>query len=133
MGWELRLDVPTPPNENVLSLSCSVHYIVLISVDHDDLPDGGSGHFAETVKAMKKSKPEIMAECLTYDFQGDLEVVSMLAKSGLDIFAHNIETVKASREIGNQRDYTVLTSKLTEDNMQLTSMHCKPTRYVMDL
>ena len=48
--------MPTPTNENVLSLSCSVHYIVLVSVDHDDLPDGGSGHFAETVKAMKVNK-----------------------------------------------------------------------------
>ncbi|PWA40605.1 plastid lipoate synthase 1 [Artemisia annua] len=93
------LDVTTPTNENVLSLYCTVHYIVLISVDHYDLPDGGSGHFVETVRAMKKSKPEIMAECLTSDFQGDLEVVSMLANSGLDIFAHNIETVNASREI----------------------------------
>lgn len=51
----IRLDVPTPTNENVLSLSCSVHYIGLISVDHDDLPDGGSGHFAET-KATKVNK-----------------------------------------------------------------------------
>ncbi|PWA42560.1 DOF transcription factor 20 [Artemisia annua] len=48
-----KLDVPTATNENVLSLYCSVHYIVLISVDHDDLPDGGSGHFVETVRAMK--------------------------------------------------------------------------------
>ncbi|GJY94278.1 lipoyl synthase, chloroplastic [Tanacetum coccineum] len=78
----------------------SVDYIVLTSVDRDDLPDGGSGHFAETVKAMKqKSKPEIMVECLTSDFRGDLEAVSMLANSGLDVFAHNVETVKRLQRI----------------------------------
>ncbi|PWA68999.1 plastid lipoate synthase 1 [Artemisia annua] len=113
----IRLDVPTPTNENVLSLYCSVHYIVLISVDHDDLPDGGSGHFAETVRAMKKGKPEIMAECLTSDFQGDLEAVSMLANSGLEIFAHNIETVNASREIYEQSLSVLKHAKLSKEGM----------------
>ncbi|PWA80711.1 plastid lipoate synthase 1 [Artemisia annua] len=113
----IRLDVPTPTNENVLSLSCSVHYIVLISVDHDDLLDGGSGHFVETVRAMKKSKPEIMAECLTSDFQGDLEVVSMLANSGLDIFAHNIEIVNASIEIYWQSLSVLKHAKLSKEGV----------------
>ncbi|PWA68725.1 plastid lipoate synthase 1 [Artemisia annua] len=97
--------------------SISVHYIVLISVDHEDLPDGGSGHFAKTVRAMKKSKPEIMAECLTSDFQGDLEVVSMLANSGLYIFAHNIESVNASREIYEQSLSVLKHAKLTKEGV----------------
>ncbi|PWA70843.1 plastid lipoate synthase 1 [Artemisia annua] len=83
----------------------------------DDLPDGGSGHFAETVRAMKKSKPEIMAECLTSDFQGDLEAVSILANSGLDIFAHNIETVNASREIYEQSLSVLKHAKLSKEGM----------------
>ncbi|KAA8528882.1 hypothetical protein F0562_036237 [Nyssa sinensis] len=65
-----------------------------VSVDRDDLPDGGSGHFALTVKAMKKLKPDIMIECLTSDFRGDLNAVTTLVHSWLDVFAHNIETVK---------------------------------------
>ncbi|PWA52173.1 plastid lipoate synthase 1 [Artemisia annua] len=90
----------------------------LISVDHDDLPDGGSGHFVETVRAMKhKSKPEMMAECLTSDFQGDLEAVSMLANSGLDIFAHNIETVNASREIYEQSLSVLKPAELSTEGM----------------
>ncbi|PWA76051.1 plastid lipoate synthase 1 (chloroplast) [Artemisia annua] len=113
----IRLDVPTPTNENVMSLYCSVHYIVLISVDHGDLPDGGSGHFAETVRAMKKGKPEIMAERLTSDFQGDLEAVSMLANSGLEIFAHNIDTVNASREIYEQSLSVLKHAKLSKEGM----------------
>ncbi|KAL2900765.1 Lipoyl synthase chloroplastic [Bienertia sinuspersici] len=76
-----------------------VDYIVLTSVDRDDLPDGGSGHFAQTVKAMKKLKPEIMIECLTSDFRGDLKAVDTLVHSGLDVFAHNIETVKRLQRI----------------------------------
>ncbi|KAK7861344.1 lipoyl synthase [Quercus suber] len=71
--------------------------------NRDDLPDGGSGHFAQTVKAMKQLKPEIMVECLTSDFRGDLKAVDALvhsgldvfAHSGLDVFAHNIETETA--------------------------------------
>ncbi|KAK9055266.1 hypothetical protein SSX86_026348 [Deinandra increscens subsp. villosa] len=69
--------------------------------------NGGSSHFAETVKAMKKSKPEIMVECLTSDFRGDLEAVSMLANSGLDVFAHNIETVKRLQRIPTPLHLTV--------------------------
>ncbi|GFZ15595.1 radical SAM superfamily protein [Actinidia rufa] len=68
-------------------------------VDRDDLPDGGSGHFAETVKAMKKLKPDIMVECLTSDFRGNLNAVAALVHSGLDVFAHNIETVKRLQRI----------------------------------
>nr|AMZ03521.1 plastid lipoate synthase 1 [Helianthus annuus] len=92
-------DPMEPQNTAQAIVSWGVDYIVLTSVDRDDLPDGGSGHFAETVKAMKKSKPEIMVECLTSDFRGDLEAVSMLANSGLDVFAHNIETVKRLQRI----------------------------------
>ncbi|CAI8585072.1 unnamed protein product [Vicia faba] len=75
-------------------LGGAVDYIVITSVDRDDIPDGGSGHFAQTVKAMKNIKPEIMVECLTSDFRGDLKAVETLVHSGLDVFAHNIETVK---------------------------------------
>ncbi|KAI4384107.1 hypothetical protein MLD38_009874 [Melastoma candidum] len=76
-----------------------VDYIVLTSVDRDDLPDGGSGHFAQTVQAMKKLKPEIMVECLTSDFRGDLLAVETLTRSGLDVFAHNVETVRRLQRI----------------------------------
>ncbi|KAI3858489.1 hypothetical protein MKX03_018786 [Papaver bracteatum] len=92
-------DPMEPENTAKAIASWGVDYIVLTSVDRDDLPDGGSGHFAQTVKAMKKLKPEIMVECLTSDFRGDLEAVTMLVHSGLDVFAHNIETVKRLQRI----------------------------------
>ncbi|OAY83143.1 lipoyl synthase 1, chloroplastic-like [Ananas comosus] len=91
---------PTEPENTARAIaSWGVDYIVLTSVDRDDLPDGGSGHFAETVKAMKRFKPDILVECLTSDFRGDLEAVSTLVHSGLDVFAHNIETVMRLQRI----------------------------------
>ncbi|KMZ62350.1 Lipoyl synthase (Chloroplastic) [Zostera marina] len=96
---------PSPPDpmepENTARaiVSWGVDYIVLTSVDRDDLPDGGSGHFAKTVITMKKLKPDILVECLTSDFRGDVDLVSSLVHSGLDVFAHNIETVKRLQRI----------------------------------
>lgn len=69
-------------------------YVVLTSVDRDDLPDGGASHFAATVKELKARKPSLLVECLTPDFQGNLDHVRLLASSGLDVFAHNVETVE---------------------------------------
>lgn len=70
-----------------------VDYIVLTSVDRDDIPDGGAQHFAHTVELLKHKKPELLVECLVSDFQGDLNSVQTLATSGLDVYAHNVETV----------------------------------------
>jgi len=61
-----------------------VDYIVLTSVDRDDIPDGGAQHFAHTVELLKHRKPEILVECLVSDYQGMLESVETLANSGLD-------------------------------------------------
>jgi lipoyl synthase len=66
----------------------------LTSVDRDDLPDGGAQHFAHTVELLKHRKPEILVECLVSDFAGDKAAVETLAKSGLDVYAHNVETVR---------------------------------------
>jgi len=71
-----------------------VDYIVLTSVDRDDLPDGGAQHFAHTVELLKHQKPELLVECLVSDFQGMEDSVATLAKSGLDVYAHNVETVE---------------------------------------
>lgn len=69
-------------------------YVVLTTVDRDDLADGGARHFAEIVRRIKAKKPEMLVETLTGDFGGDLEMVKIMAESGLDVFAHNVETVE---------------------------------------
>jgi len=69
-------------------------YVVLTSVDRDDLADGGARHFAETIRKIKQKKPTLLVEALTGDFAGDLDMVEIVAQSGLDVYAHNVETVE---------------------------------------
>lgn len=69
-------------------------YVVLTSVDRDDLADGGAKHFAETIRLIKQKSSQILVEALTGDFMGDLKLVEIVAKSGLDVYAHNVETVE---------------------------------------
>jgi lipoic acid synthetase len=69
-------------------------YVVLTSVDRDDLVDGGARHFAETIRKIKQKKPSLLVEALTGDFAGDLDMVKIVAESGLDVYAHNVETVE---------------------------------------
>lgn len=71
-----------------------LEYVVLTSVDRDDLPDGGAGHFARTVRAIKERAPQVKVEALTPDFRGDLRAVAVVMDSGLDVFANNLETVR---------------------------------------
>jgi lipoic acid synthetase len=68
-------------------------YVVLTSVDRDDLKDGGAGHFAATIKEIKRLDPKILVEALVPDFRGDIEAIQTIVDSKLDVYAHNIETV----------------------------------------
>ncbi|KAI8338031.1 hypothetical protein BC941DRAFT_460975 [Chlamydoabsidia padenii] len=86
---------PHEPEHTAEAISrWGLDYVVLTSVDRDDLPDGGSSHFAETISKIKSKAPHILVECLTGDFGGSLEGVETVARSGLDVYAHNIETVE---------------------------------------
>ncbi|KAF4686485.1 hypothetical protein FOZ60_005203 [Perkinsus olseni] len=69
-------------------------YIVLTSVDRDDVLDQGSVHIAETVRKLKEKMPDLLVEALVPDFKGDSYCVKEVATSGLDVYAHNIETVE---------------------------------------
>ncbi|TFK30560.1 mitochondrial Lipoyl synthase [Coprinopsis marcescibilis] len=88
------LDPHEPENTAEAISRWGLGYIVLTSVDRDDLADGGSRHFAETISKIKAKAPHILVEALTGDFAGNLEHVSHVAKSGLDVYAHNVETVE---------------------------------------
>jgi lipoyl synthase len=69
-------------------------YVVLTSVDRDDLEDGGASHFAQTIIETRKLNPDMIIEVLTPDFQGDLDSIRKVAAARPDVFAHNIETVQ---------------------------------------
>lgn len=67
---------------------------MLTSVDRDDLADGGSAHIAKTIRTLKqKTEGKLLVEALVPDFSGRKESIEEVAKSGLDVFAHNVETV----------------------------------------
>ncbi|XP_055312490.1 lipoyl synthase, mitochondrial [Sitodiplosis mosellana] len=88
------LDPNEPTNTASAIASWGLDYIVLTSVDRDDLPDGGANHIAECIKEIKRQNPRIFVECLSPDFRGDIDSIRLIAESGVDVFAHNIETVE---------------------------------------
>ncbi len=88
------LDVEEPQKIADASALMGLRYLVLTSVDRDDLEDGGASHFAACVRLTKEKIPGILIECLTPDFQGETASIQCLIDSGLDVFAHNLETVR---------------------------------------
>ncbi|ORX90559.1 mitochondrial lipoyl synthase [Basidiobolus meristosporus CBS 931.73] len=88
------LDSKEPENTAEAIKRWGLDYVVLTSVDRDDLPDGGAEHFASTIRKIKEKASHVLVECLTGDFQGNLEHVGIVANSGLDVYAHNLETVE---------------------------------------
>ncbi|RKY79945.1 lipoyl synthase [candidate division KSB1 bacterium] len=68
-------------------------YVVVTSVARDDLPDGGAGHFAKTIREIRKRMPETFAEVLVPDFKGDFNALQTVIKAHPDVLNHNLETV----------------------------------------
>jgi len=98
------LDPNEPENTAQAIAEWGLDYVVLTSVDRDDYPDQGSEHFAETVRRIKQKNPNILVECLTPDFRGQTELIENVALSGLDVYAHNLETVeKLQRRVRDHR------------------------------
>ncbi|MDA9997111.1 lipoyl synthase [Gammaproteobacteria bacterium] len=90
-GW---LDHDEPMNTAKAVQTMSLKYVVLTSVNRDDLPDGGAQHFANTVKLIKELNPKTAVEALTPDFKGLKSSIDTLVNCGLEVFAQNIETVE---------------------------------------
>lgn len=88
------LDPHEPENTAEAISRWGLGYIVLTSVDRDDIADGGAAHIAQTVSKIKQKAPHILVEALVPDFAGDEACVRQVATSGLDVYAHNVETVE---------------------------------------
>jgi lipoic acid synthetase len=71
----------------------ALHYVVVTSVDRDDLPDGGAGIFALTIALIRARKPDCGIEVLVPDFQGQRQAVAAVVTARPDVFNHNLETV----------------------------------------
>jgi lipoic acid synthetase len=98
-GW---LDPEEIPNSARTVELMGLRYVVLTSVDRDDLPDGGAKHYADCIRAIKARCPQTAVEALTPDFAGKLADVATVVDSGVDVFAQNLETVE--RLTGRVRD-----------------------------
>jgi len=88
------LDPKEPEKVSDAISKWGLDYVVLTSVDRDDLEDQGSNHFRDVIMKLKEKNPDLLVEALTPDFQGNRQFIHALATSGLDVYAHNIETVR---------------------------------------
>ncbi|QXJ30780.1 lipoyl synthase [Saccharolobus shibatae] len=93
-GKPLQLDDEEPKRVAEAVKEMKLDYVVITSVDRDDLVDGGAQHFANVVKAVKELNPSVIVEVLTPDFRGDFNAVKKVIDAGVDVFAHNVETVR---------------------------------------
>lgn len=96
---------PMEPEKVAHSISqMNLDYVVLTSVDRDDLPDQGAGHFAKTIETIKSLNSQLIIEVLTPDFRGEKVLIQQIVQSKPDVFAHNIETVeRLTRKVRDPR------------------------------
>jgi len=103
---EFSLDADEPEHVAEMARNMRLRYVVITSVNRDDLADGGSRHFADTVRAVRRALPEARVEVLTPDFCGDLRAVEAVLEAGPHVFNHNLETVsRLYRRVRPQADY----------------------------
>src|SRR5271156_3803393 len=103
---DMRLDPAEPANVARMTAEMKLKYVVITSVNRDDLPDGGSTHFAETVREVRGALPDARVEVLTPDFCGDLNAVARVIDASPDVFNHNMETIpRLYSRVRPQADY----------------------------
>ena len=90
-GW---LDPEEPANAAESVALMGLKYVVITSVDRDDLPDGGAAHYAACIRAIKARNPDTAVEALTPDFSGSHGAIETVVNAGLEVFAQNLETVE---------------------------------------
>lgn len=107
-GRPLQADLDEPVRIAEAVRFLEMRHAVITSVTRDDMPDGGSAHFAETITAVKAASPETRIEALVPDFKGAEDAVFRVVDAGPDVFAHNIETVpRLYPSVRPQADFSV--------------------------
>ena len=113
-GGMEALDTEEPANVADAVAEIGLDYVVLTSVDRDDLPDQGAAHFAETIREIKERDASVLVETLIPDFQGETALVEQIIEAGPDVIAHNVETVERlqwpvrDRRAGYEQSLSVL-------------------------
>ena len=103
---EFSLDPQEPQHVAEMAAEMKLRYVVITSVNRDDLADGGSVHFAETVRAVRHTLPNAQVEVLTPDFEGNLDAVARVLDAGPHVFNHNMETIaRLYRRVRPQANY----------------------------
>jgi lipoyl synthase len=103
---DMQLDPAEPANVARMAAGLNLRYVVITSVNRDDLADGGSQHFARTVREVRRALPDARVEVLTPDFCGDLDAVARVLDAGPHVFNHNMETVpRLYRRVRPQANY----------------------------
>ena len=103
---EFELDANEPAHVADMASRMKLRYVVITSVNRDELPDGGSHHWAETVRAVKNALPDARVEVLTPDFNGDMDAVARVLDAGPHVYNHNMETIsRLYRRVRPQADY----------------------------
>ncbi len=103
---EFTLDALEPAHVGDMARQMNLRYVVITSVNRDDLADGGSAHWAETVREVRRALPSAKIEVLTPDFCGDMSADARVLDAGPDVFNHNMETVpRLYRRVRPQADY----------------------------
>jgi lipoic acid synthetase len=103
---DVQLDVHEPGNVARMAREMKLRYVVITSVNRDDLEDGGSHHFAETIREVRQALPEARVEVLTPDFCGDHDAVARVLDAGPHVFNHNMETApRLYSRVRPQADY----------------------------
>jgi lipoic acid synthetase len=103
---DMRLDPAEPANVARMAAEMKLRYVVITSVNRDDLPDGGSTHFAETVREVRSALPDARVEVLTPDFDGNMDAVARVLDAAPHVFNHNMETVpRLYRKVRPQANY----------------------------
>jgi lipoic acid synthetase len=103
---ESPLDPEEPANVARMAQAMKLRYVVITSVNRDDLADGGSAHFAQTVVEVRRALPDAQVEVLTPDFDGNLDAVARVLDEGPDVFNHNMETIaRLYRSVRPQAKY----------------------------
>ena len=127
-GGMEALDPDEPENVAEAVAEIGLEYVVLTSVDRDDLDDGGAAHFAETVREIKGHDSDILVEALIPDFRGELDGVEAIIDAGADVIAHNVETVERlqwpvrDRRAGYEQSLSVLERIAESDAYAKTSL-----------
>ncbi len=121
-GTPVGVNALEPEQVAAAAAEMNLKYIVITSVTRDDLPDGGAGQFAQTIRAVRKRLPEARVEVLTPDFKGDIDALRIILDAQPDVFNHNVETIQRLYPVVRQlADYGRSLSVLR------TAKHISPT------